>query len=101
LIPGYLDHFDVALIPFVVSSLTHAVHPIKMLEYFARALPVVAPRLEALEANSGDIYTVDHPDSLVRIVREAIGGGRKERLRDVAAGFRWTKIAERVEMLLV
>ncbi|RPJ64020.1 MAG: glycosyltransferase [Acidobacteria bacterium] len=100
LIPAYLDHFDVALIPFLVNSLTHAVHPIKMLEYFARGLPVVAPRLQALKGNGGDVYTVEDLNSLVPTVKKAIAEGKKERLRGVADDFRWTRIADRVEDLL-
>lgn len=40
--------FDAAIVPFVRNDLTHAMHPIKALEYLALGLPTVSARLPAL-----------------------------------------------------
>ena len=47
-IPGYLSHFDVAIIPFKQTSLTHATNPVKMYEYLAAGKPIVATRLDEI-----------------------------------------------------
>ena len=44
-IASYVQAFDVGLVPFVVNQMTEAVSPLKMYEYLAAGLPVVATRL--------------------------------------------------------
>ena len=44
-LPGYLNAFTVATIPFVVNEVTHAVSPLKLFEYMAGGKPVVTPPL--------------------------------------------------------
>jgi teichuronic acid biosynthesis glycosyltransferase TuaH len=48
-LPAYLRHVDVGLIPFAKNELTDATCPVKLFEYFAAGLPVVATRLAELE----------------------------------------------------
>ena len=44
-LPTHAQYFNVALIPFKVNSLTRAVNPLKLLEYFAIGLPVISSPL--------------------------------------------------------
>lgn len=46
-IAGYVQAFDVGVIPFVVDNLTEGVSPLKMYEYLAAGVPVVATPLPA------------------------------------------------------
>ncbi|MGD1096490.1 MAG: glycosyltransferase [Bryobacteraceae bacterium] len=41
-LPGYCKAFDIAILPFVVNELTLAANPLKLREYLAAGLPVVA-----------------------------------------------------------
>ncbi|HYS78279.1 MAG TPA: glycosyltransferase, partial [Candidatus Dormibacteraeota bacterium] len=41
-LPAYLGAADAGLVPFVLNPLTHAIHPLKVYEYCAAGLPVVA-----------------------------------------------------------
>jgi glycosyltransferase involved in cell wall biosynthesis len=52
-LPSYGRHFDVGLIPFTVNRLTKAVNPLKLMEYYALGLPVLATRLPELEIAPG------------------------------------------------
>jgi teichuronic acid biosynthesis glycosyltransferase TuaH len=46
-IPGYLQSFDVAMIPFRITDITQATSPLKLYEYFAGGKPVVTtPMME-------------------------------------------------------
>jgi glycosyltransferase involved in cell wall biosynthesis len=54
-LPRYASCFDIGLIPFVKSRLTAAVNPLKLLEYYALGLPVLATRLPELERVGGPI----------------------------------------------
>jgi glycosyltransferase involved in cell wall biosynthesis len=66
-LPDYLARFDVGLLPFVVSPMTHAVSPLKVFEYLACGVPVAAPPLRAVVGIPG-VVTAEH---LVDAVEEA------------------------------
>jgi len=52
-LPAYCRAFDVAILPFVVNELTVAANPLKLREYLAAGLPVVAtPLPEVLKLNA-------------------------------------------------
>jgi hypothetical protein len=55
-LPAYVQRFDVGLVPFVLSEVTHSVSPLKVYEYLASGVPVAAPPLRALEGLDG-VYT--------------------------------------------
>ena len=44
-LPGYCRKFDIAVLPFIVNELTLAANPLKVREYLAAGLPVVATPL--------------------------------------------------------
>jgi glycosyltransferase involved in cell wall biosynthesis len=54
-LPHYARYFDVGLIPFLRSKLTEAVNPLKLMEYYALGLPVLATRLPELENAPGPV----------------------------------------------
>lgn len=45
-LPAYLQYFDVAMIPFVVNTVTHSTSPCKLFEYMAGGKPVVITPME-------------------------------------------------------
>jgi polysaccharide pyruvyl transferase CsaB len=45
-LPGYLQAFDVAMIPFVINDITRATSPVKLFEYMAGDRPIVTTPLE-------------------------------------------------------
>jgi glycosyltransferase involved in cell wall biosynthesis len=72
-LPEYARYFDIGLIPFRINKLTVAVNPLKLMEYFALGLPVLASRLPELEAIDGPLWLAataeefcDHLTSLLR-----------------------------------
>lgn len=58
-LPNYARYFDVGIIPFVSNDLTKAVNPLKLLEYFALGLPVIASGLPELRHMEGPILLAD------------------------------------------
>jgi len=53
-IPGYLRHFDVCVIPYVLTEQTEAVNPIKLREMLAGGCPVVATALPEVARYAGE-----------------------------------------------
>ena len=48
-IPGYCRRFDVAILPFAINELTLNANPLKLREYLAAGLPVLATALPEVE----------------------------------------------------
>jgi glycosyltransferase involved in cell wall biosynthesis len=76
-LPGYVQRFDVGIIPFRVNNTTHAVSPLKAYEYLASGVPVAAPPLRALEGLDGVFVDND----LVTSVAAALAGERPDRAK--------------------
>lgn len=77
-LPGYLAHFDVATIPFVLNNITHACSPLKLFEYMAAGKPIVAaPMREIIKYKS--VLVADSPQAFVSQCERALT------LRDDAA----------------
>lgn len=77
---AYVARFDVGIIPFVVSEVTHAVSPLKAYEYLAAGVPVAAPPMRALMGLEGVITSAD----LVEAVRTALETPPPDRQRILA-----------------
>lgn len=107
-LPGYLRHCDVAIIPFLDNGHTRGSLPLKLWEYLAAGLSVVAtdlPNLRALEL--GDAVTlVRDPEAFAhavaragRAARAAGLDGRRVRSR-LARGHGWAARIAAIETLL-
>lgn len=67
-LPALLRHCDVGIVPFVPNELTHAVSPLKLYEYFATGLAVVATRLDEIEASESPAVLCDSHEEFARAV---------------------------------
>lgn len=79
-LPGYCRGFDVALLPFKSNELTLNANPLKVREYLAAGLPVVATDLPEV-TRLGLCRIARTPEDYVREVAAALedGGPKKER----------------------
>ena len=103
-VPRYLAAFDVALVPFRQDAVTAAADPIKVYEYLAAGLPVVATTLPALERLARVVRLAASPDETVRQVAAAIAAGRAAGLdarRAEAARHTWASRFARFDTLVL
>ena len=99
-LPAYLAHADVAFLPWRDDAVTQATSPLKVYEFVAMGLPVLAPPLETLRGIPG-VYAFTDGSSLVHELR----GRRKGRLaaavrEEMAAFAARSSWADRVDTLL-
>lgn len=95
LIPSYIKGFDVGIMPFKLSKLTHAVRPLKILEYLSMQKPVVATPIEELKDWPGVLLAATPGDFAARIDEALQAGGIVGDPQTVAAflkGSTWPEV---------
>jgi GT2 family glycosyltransferase len=71
-LPAYLADFDVCTIPFVLSPLTEATHPVKFFEYISSGKAVVAANLPELEPYADIAYLYQGKEDFLAKVEQAL-----------------------------
>jgi glycosyltransferase involved in cell wall biosynthesis len=104
-LPAVLRGADVGLIPYVRSPLTDSIFPMKVYEYLAAGLPVVATALPAL-SGLAEVQTAADAASFTGLIEQALAGEdpqRRAARSRAAAGHSWdariVEIAEAIEAL--
>jgi uncharacterized SAM-binding protein YcdF (DUF218 family)/glycosyltransferase involved in cell wall biosynthesis len=110
-VPRYVKAFDVGLVPYRISDYTDSVYPVKLNEYLAMGIPVVAtdlPEIRRFNAEHGDVIAVA-PDAehFAAAIADALGpadNGVTERRIAAARQNSWTgrvaAMSELVEQVL-
>jgi glycosyltransferase involved in cell wall biosynthesis len=104
-LPEFLRGFDVAMLPFVVNELTISSNPLKLREYLAAGLPVVAAPLPEISrlgklvrlASTASEYVTE----IQRLLEAGVIGPSRER-SDLVVRESWdTKVAEMERLVAV
>lgn len=74
-LPEYLRGFDVALLPFVMNELTRNSNPLKLREYLAAGLPVVAAPLPEVARLSGLVSLASTAEEYVKQIESLLERG--------------------------
>ncbi len=101
-LPQVLRGADAGLIPYAINDLTRSVFPMKVYEYLAGGLPVLATPLPALEGVEA-IDTVADAEQLVAAAEREFAADTPERRRrrsDAAAAHSWEARIEEIERAL-
>jgi glycosyltransferase involved in cell wall biosynthesis len=102
-LPQVLRGADIGLIPYAINDLTRSVFPMKVYEYLAAGLPVLATPLPALESVEG-IETVASAEELVATVEREMASDTPEHRRirsEAAASHSWEARMEEIARSLV
>ncbi|MDX2175363.1 MAG: glycosyltransferase [Candidatus Sumerlaeia bacterium] len=87
-VPPYLWHADAGVIPFRRTPLIESVSPLKLFEYLAAGLPVIATRWRELEALQAPATLADGPAGWAKALADAETPGAAAR----AAGIEWARV---------
>jgi glycosyltransferase involved in cell wall biosynthesis len=96
-LPAYVQAFDVGIIPYIENDWTRTVDSLKLLEYLAAGIPVVASPLPEMRKHSGAILSADLGASFAAAVKrnlESSGSARGAAARAYAARHSWEHRAE-------
>lgn len=103
ILPAYLQHFDVSLIPFRITEMTKGCNPIKLYEYLATGSPIVAtPLPELTQIPCPDVYLATDSPSFSNALKQAL---RNPPHREVSTAFAlqnsWQKRAEEIHKIIL
>jgi glycosyltransferase involved in cell wall biosynthesis len=76
-LPEYCKAFDVAILPFVVNDLTVAANPLKLREYLAAGLPVVATPLPEIQKLNTLVRMARTPRDFLNQVEALLDEGKR------------------------
>ena len=77
-LPAYLKAMDVALIPYKLNELTRNIFQLKLYEYLAAGLPVVAAALPELAPFADRVSLAAKPGDYPGLIREALASDSPE-----------------------
>lgn len=93
-IPNYLHACDVAIMPFSSNPLNDGRSPMKLYEYLAAGLPVVARRTHELARRNLDrVFLYDHVEQAIEQIGSAAG---LTKMSQVPKDMDWTSISDRM-----
>jgi glycosyltransferase involved in cell wall biosynthesis len=95
-VPQVISRFNVGILPFKLNPMTHAVRPLKVLEYLAMGVPVVAVPLNEIRHWPGLLFA-DSPDTFVQQIERALDLKAKlvadQEILDFVAAAAWENTA--------
>ena len=97
-LPDVLRAADAGLIPYARNTLTESIFPMKVYEYLAAGLPVVATPLPAL-AGVADVATAPDAQGIAELLDEALAADSPERRAErsrAAASHSWDRRLEEI-----
>ncbi|HEY3864500.1 MAG TPA: glycosyltransferase [Solirubrobacteraceae bacterium] len=98
-LPAVLRAADAGLIPYARNELTESIFPMKVYEYLAAGLPVIATPLPAL-AEIAEVATASNAEGIARLLEEALTRDSPERRAErsrVAASHSWERRLQEIE----
>ena len=104
-LPAYLWGFDVGIIPFALTDFTAGGSPLKLFEYLAAGLAVVATRLEFADVLKPYIRIADTASEFAALVQAACEGSddrakMAERTTAIEQGFTWDARVEELSSMI-
>ncbi len=98
-LPNYCAAFDAAVLPFKESELTRCVNPIKLREYLAAGLPVVATPLDEAKRYEPEVCLARGSNAFAQACRSALSGSRRTdqiRRHQLVANESWEQVVDRL-----
>ncbi|NOZ12270.1 MAG: glycosyltransferase family 1 protein [Acidobacteria bacterium] len=98
-LPSFCKKIDVALIPFVRSTLTDNCNPLKLYEYLAAGLPVVSTDIPEVRFHGKHVLIAEGREEFLKRCEEALDLNCEERKREVSLSMKENTWDHKVELI--
>lgn len=71
-LPGFMQHFDVCVIPHTIDEFVKSMNPLKLYEYLAAGKPVVTTGVAGLEPFKGLVHVAQTPSAFISYLDQAL-----------------------------
>lgn len=100
-LPAWAQRFDVGLVPYRNETFNRSSFPLKVFDYLAAGVPVVAPPLPALSALDPYVRTAADPHGFLDAIERALAEGpSRDACRCVAEANSWSRRAAQLTGLV-
>jgi glycosyltransferase involved in cell wall biosynthesis len=101
-VPRVMAAFDVGIVPYHINGFTESQDPLKLYEFLAAGLPVVATPTSGFRDFPGLVHTAKKPEEFVSGIRAALAEGPEmiERRRAAVAPFNWDARVDEIESVI-
>ena len=72
-LPGFVNSFDLCLIPYHLNDFVKSISPTKLYEYLAAGKPVLAPDIRALDQLRDLVYVAGDREQMIALIADALG----------------------------
>ena len=103
ILPVYLKHFAVCILPNRINEYTRYMFPLRFFEYLSLGKPVVAVNLPALQEFSDYFYPARDYEEFVRAIQKALGENNPDlsrRRTEIARQYSWEKRIEEISQIV-
>ncbi|QQE11252.1 glycosyltransferase [Planctomycetota bacterium] len=103
-IKAYIDYFNVGLIPFRLSPLTHGSLPLKTFDFFSARVPVVSTRLDSYveEEFEAGVFLVDcaeeGAETIKKLCQQVMDGNL---IQKISEQYSWEQRFKDIDQLIV
>jgi glycosyltransferase involved in cell wall biosynthesis len=99
-LPAYVQHFSVCIMPYRRTAYTDCIYPLKLHEYLASGLPIVATRIRSLEEFSTVVALGNTAEQWGGLIAGCLRSGaeplQRARRQAVAQQHDWGRLVDRI-----
>ena len=91
----YLSGFDVAIVPFKTNDWSKTINPLKICEYFAAGIPVVATGIDAIYNYKACVDVCHSSHDFIKAIERVLNGESDDKIRkgiQIAKSLSWETI---------
>ena len=104
-LPAFVQHFDVAVMPYRINSYTNHIYPLKLHEYLASGCPVVGSKIRSLYQFRDVVSLAGTVDEWSEALSESLSAPacsrqEVEKRRAVARDHDWDRMVHRIALAL-